>query len=300
MPEGATATDAVLTATQILRSHGVVDKFVEYFGPGVAKLALADRATMANMAPEYGATVGFFPVDDVTLDYMRLSGRDAALVDLVERYCKAQGLFRTDASPEPIFSETLELDLSTVVPSIAGPKRPQDRVALSDAKKAFWQVVPSGYGEEVTPNADLPADYVNWLNGEGAAKAEWSEPQSRRRDLFKQHRVPFEIRGEQTSLTHGSVVIAAITSCTNTSNPSVMIGAGLLAKKGGGAGLASATLCENQFGPGFSGGVTLSRCGRIDPVLAGARLPHRGLWLHHMHWQQRSLASGSDQSPQRQ
>ncbi|ETX04675.1 MAG: hypothetical protein ETSY2_27450, partial [Candidatus Entotheonella gemina] len=205
LPEGATATDAVLTATQILRSHGVVDKFVEYFGPGVGKLALADRATMANMAPEYGATIGFFPVDDVTLEFLRLTGRDAALVDLVERYCKAQGLFRTDDSPEPIFSETLELDLSTVVPSIAGPKRPQDRVALTDSKKAFWQAVPSGYGEDVTPNPELPDDYLGWLNNGGEPKAEWSQPQRRRRDLYKQHRVPFEIRGEQTSMTHGSV-----------------------------------------------------------------------------------------------
>ena len=250
LPQGATATDAVLTATQILRSHGVVDKFVEYFGPGVSKLALADRATMANMSPEYGATIGFFPVDDVTLDYLRLTGRDAALVDLVERYCKAQGLFRTDDSPDPVFSETLELDLSTVVPSIAGPKRPQDRVALSDAKKAFWQAIPSGYGEEATPNPELPADYVAWLNNGGAPKAEWMQPQPRRRDLYKADRVPFEIRGEQTSMTHGSVVIAAITSCTNTSNPSVMIGAGLLAKKAVELGLRVPPYVKTSLAPG--------------------------------------------------
>ncbi len=250
LPQGATATDAVLTATQILRNHGVVDKFVEYFGPGVAKLALADRATIANMAPEYGATIGFFPVDDVTLEFLRLTGRDAGLVDLVERYCKAQGMFRTDDSPEPIFSETLELDLSTVVPSIAGPKRPQDRVALQDSKKAFWQAVPSGYGEEVTPNPDIPADYLSWLDNGGDPKAEWTEPQRRRRDLYKQHRVPFEIRGEQTSMTHGSLVIAAITSCTNTSNPSVMIGAGLLAKKAVELGLRVPPYVKTSLAPG--------------------------------------------------
>lgn len=250
LPQGATATDAVLTATQILRSHGVVDKFVEYFGPGVGKLALADRATIANMAPEYGATIGFFPVDDVTLEFLRLTGRSTELVDLVERYYKAQGMFRTDDSPEPIFSETLELDLSTVVPSIAGPKRPQDRVALTDSKKAFWQAVPSGYGEEVTPNPEVPADYLSWLDNGGSPKAEWAEPQRRRRDLFKQHRVPFEIRGEQTSMTHGSVVIAAITSCTNTSNPSVMIGAGLLAKKAVELGLRVPPYVKTSLAPG--------------------------------------------------
>lgn len=250
LPQGATATDAVLTATQILRSHGVVDKFVEYFGPGVGKLALADRATIANMAPEYGATIGFFPVDEVTLEFLRLTGRPAELVDLVERYYKAQGMFCTDDSPEPIFSETLELDLSTVVPSIAGPKRPQDRVALTDSKKAFWQAVPSGYGEEVTPNPDVPADYLNWLEQGGEPNAEWIEPQRRRRDLFKQHRVPFEIRGEQTSMTHGSVVIAAITSCTNTSNPSVMIGAGLLAKKAVELGLRVSPYVKTSLAPG--------------------------------------------------
>jgi aconitate hydratase len=189
--EGVTATDLVLTVTQMLRQKGVVDKFVEFYGDGLAQLSLPDRATIANMAPEYGATCGFFPVDDETLRYLQQTGRPKDLIDLVERYCKEQGLFRTAQTPDPIFTDTLSLRLEDVEPSVAGPKRPQDRIRLWDVKQAF--------------QASLDLHLRQPMAGEGE--------QSRR------------------SLGHGSVVIAAITSCTNTSNPSVMIAAGLLAKK---------------------------------------------------------------------
>lgn len=203
LPEGTTATDLVLTITQILRNHNVVGKFVEFFGPGLDEMSLPDRATLANMAPEYGATVGFFPVDDETLRYLRFSGRSDNLVDIVERYCKEQNLFRTPKTPDPEFSQVLELDLGTVEPSLAGPKRPQDRVPLSQMKKAFEQalIAPTSQGGFAL-NADLLG-----------------------------HSASFKSNGVESELKHGSVVIAAITSCTNTSNPSVMIGAGLLAAK---------------------------------------------------------------------
>src|SRR3954452_9138153 len=187
LPPGATATDLVLTVTEMLRKKKVVGKFVEFYGTGLSSLPLADRATIANMAPEYGATMGFFPVDEETLKYLRMSGRGDAQVALVEKYCKAQGLFRTDATPDPVFTDTLELDLSTVVPSLAGPKRPQDRVALSNVASSFAK--------------DLAAGAMG-VPGDEADK-----------------RVPVE--GANYDLGHGGVVIAAITSCTNTSNPSV-------------------------------------------------------------------------------
>jgi aconitate hydratase len=206
--EGVTATDLVLTVTQMLRNKGVVDKFVEFYGDGLAQLSLPDRATIANMAPEYGATCGFFPVDDETLRYLRQTGRPKELIDLVERYCKEQGLFRTAQTPDPIFTDTLELRLEDVEPSVAGPKRPQDRIRLWDVKQAFRQASPGPF----------------IFAGEGE--------QSRR------------------SLGHGSVVIAAITSCTNTSNPSVMIAAGLLAKKAVERGLRVPPHVKTSLAPG--------------------------------------------------
>jgi aconitate hydratase len=222
LPEGATATDLVLRVTQILRAHGVVGKFVEYFGDGLADMRLPDRATIANMAPEYGATMGFFPVDDQTLAYLRLTGRAADEIDLVERYCKEQGLFRTSSSPEPTFTQTLEFDMSTVEPSLAGPKRPQDRIALSAMKaefnKALTQPVgPSGFA--------LSADQLGATN---------------------------DVRnnGDSFTLRHGSVVIAAITSCTNTSNPSVMLAAGLVAKKAAERGLRPKPWVKTSMAPG--------------------------------------------------
>jgi aconitate hydratase len=222
LPEGATATDLVLRVTEMLRKKGVVDKFVEFYGPGLPKLSLPDRATIANMAPEYGATTGFFPVDAETLRYLIGTGRDEALVDLVERYCKEQGMFHTAESPEPIFSDTLELDMSTVVPSLAGPKRPQDRIDLI-AMKGQWvngltaPVGPKGFG----------------LKPEQAAS-----------------QVEVAQAGRSYTLTHGAVVIAAITSCTNTSNPSVMIGAGLLAKKAVERGLDVKPWVKTSMAPG--------------------------------------------------
>src|ERR1022692_1718068 len=218
MHEGSTATDLVLTITQILRKKGVVGKIVEFYGQGLSALSLADRATVANMAPEYGATAGFFPVDTETLAYLRFTNRDASLIDLVEAYTKEQGLFRTDATPDPVYAETVDLDLSTVTPSMAGPKRPQDRVNLPDVKKNFE----AAFGGAHKPVA------IN-MNG-GAMNG-------------------MAMKGNVT-IDNGSVVIAAITSCTNTSNPSVMLGAGLLAKKAVERGLKSKPWVKTSLAPG--------------------------------------------------
>jgi aconitate hydratase len=216
MPEGATATDVVLTVTQMLRAKGVVGKFVEFYGAGLASLSLADRATIANMAPEYGATIGFFPIDSETLNYLRLSGRDPEHVKLVEAYAKAQGLFRTESTADPVFSDTLELDLAKVEPSLAGPSRPQDRVPLSKSKQAFQEALPAMLSKQ-TKNVTT---------------------------------VEVTDDGRKYDIGHGSVVIAAITSCTNTSNPSVMIAAGLLAKKAVERGLKVKPWVKTSLAPG--------------------------------------------------
>ncbi|MDX2169058.1 MAG: aconitate hydratase AcnA [Deltaproteobacteria bacterium] len=234
---GATATDLVLTVTQLLRKHGVVEKFVEFYGPALASLALADRATIANMAPEYGATIGFFPVDDQTLAYLRLSGRADEQVALVERYCKAQGLFRSADTPDPQFTEQLSLDLDSVEPSLAGPKRPQDRVPLQQMKRTFKDALSSGYKRDVGQVAEIAAPA-------GAARL------PERQDLYAAYAVPVTDAGNQYSLTHGAVVIAAITSCTNTSNPSVMLGAGLLAQKAAQRGLQVKPWVKTSLAPG--------------------------------------------------
>jgi aconitate hydratase len=215
LPEGATATDLVLTVTQMLRKHGVVGKFVEFFGPGLDAMSLPDRATLANMAPEYGATIGFFPVDAETLRYLERTGRTKDEVDLVERYYKEQNLFRTAASPTPEFSSSLELDLGTVVPSMAGPKRPQDRVLLSNMKSEWRKQLSTTF-----------------------SKAEASAP------------VDVKTNGHTSKITDGAVVIAAITSCTNTSNPSVLIGAGLLARNAVKRGLARKPWVKSSLAPG--------------------------------------------------
>ncbi|UZK68095.1 aconitate hydratase AcnA [Sphingomonas sp. S1-29] len=212
LKEGITATDLVLTVTQMLRAKGVVGRFVEFYGPGLASMSLADRATIANMAPEYGATCGFFPIDDKTLDYMRLTGRDEATVALVEAYAKAQGMWRLDDVADPIFTDTLELDMSSVEPSLAGPKRPQDRVSLGHVDDTF--------------NSDLATVYKK----AGAV------------------RVPVE--GATHDIGDGDVVIAAITSCTNTSNPSVLIAAGLVARKARAAGLTPKPWVKTSLAPG--------------------------------------------------
>jgi aconitate hydratase len=215
LPEGATATDLVLTVTQMLRKKSVVGKFVEFFGPGLEDLPLADRATIANMAPEYGATCGFFPVDKHTLDYLHLSGRDTHRIALVEAYCRAQGMWHDASTPDPVFTDTLELDLSTVQPSLAGPKRPQDRVLLKDASSAFKT--------ELTKSLGVPANDV-------ATRV--------------------QVSGKNYEIGHGDVVIAAITSCTNTSNPSVLVAAGLVARKARVLGLSVKPWVKTSLAPG--------------------------------------------------
>jgi aconitate hydratase len=241
--EGTTATDLVLRVTEMLRQKGVVGKFVEFFGDGLAGLPLADRATIANMAPEYGATCGIFPVDQVALDYLRFSGRSAEQVELAEAYMKEQGLFHTPGSPEAAYSDTLDLDLATVEPSLAGPRRPQDRVELSAVPAGFRKELP-GLAAKV---AAKPATLGVAPGGTGASQgaggtATATEPAA--------PRVAVAYRDREMELTHGSVVIAAITSCTNTSNPSVMIGAGLLAKKAVERGLTVKPWVKTSLAPG--------------------------------------------------
>jgi len=218
LPEGATATDLVLTVTQMLRKKGVVGKFVEFYGPGLANLPLADRATIGNMSPEYGATCGIFPVDAETLNYLRLSGRPESTIRLVEAYCRAQGMFHDEKTPDPVYTDTLSLDLSTVEPSIAGPRRPQDRIPLKDSKSAFQVAL-----EELTSTPSKKAKPAEASKAEGDGAAE---------------------------IADGSVVIAAITSCTNTSNPSVMLAAGLLAKKAVERGLSTKPWVKASLAPG--------------------------------------------------
>jgi aconitate hydratase len=215
MPEGATATDLVLTVTQMLRKKGVVGKFVEFYGPALDTLPVADRATIANMAPEYGATCGFFPVDDLTLEYLRLTGRDEARIALVEAYLKAQGMFRIAGAADPVFTDTLALDLSTVVPSLAGPKRPQDRVSLKDAHTAFIA--------EATKNQGVPEAAVSQR---------------------------LAVEGKTYDIGHGDVVVAALTTCTNTSNPYVLVAAGLVARKARALGLHPKPWVKTSLAPG--------------------------------------------------
>ena len=238
LPEGATATDLVLTVTQMLRKHGVVGKFVEFFGDGLDHLPLADRATIANMAPEYGATCGIFPVDEESLNYLRLSGRDEAQIALVKAYAQAQGLWRTPGAPDAEYSAVLGLDMAEVLPSLAGPKRPQDRVLLSDMQKNFQANLGS-----VTSNRKAPAGEVAKMDAEGGA-----QPQAEH--LAAKPRSAIRINDQDAHLTDGSVVIAAITSCTNTSNPAVMLGAGLLARNAVAKGLTAAPWVKTSLGPG--------------------------------------------------
>ncbi len=222
LPEGATATDLVLRVTELLRQHGVVGKFVEFFGHGLSNISVPDRATVANMAPEYGATVGFFPVDQAVLEFMKSTGRSPSQVTLIEEYCKAQGLFRDDDTPAPRFSERLSLDLATVQPSLAGPRRPQDRVTVATLKQSFRTALTQ------------PVQHGGFAV----------------RDNEADKRVAVELDHRQVELGHGSVVIAAITSCTNTSNPSVMLGAGLLAKKAAERGLVTPPTVKTSLAPG--------------------------------------------------
>ncbi len=248
LPLGATATDLVLTVTEILRKKKVVGKFVEFFGAGLSSLSLADRATIANMSPEYGATMGFFPADAETLRYLRLTGRSEQHVRLVEAYTKEQGLFRTDSSPDPVFSDLVELDLGTVEPSLAGPKRPQDRVPLKSSKEMYLtaleaelaRIAQSATVVPPTVTALAPASQDATMVAEGAPVVTAPAPP----------RIALEINGEQCHITHGSVVIAAITSCTNTSNPSVMLAAGMLARNAVARGLKSKPWVKTSLAPG--------------------------------------------------
>jgi aconitate hydratase len=304
LKEGVTATDLVLTVTQMLRSHGVVGKFVEFYGDGLSKLSLPDRATIANMSPEFGATCTFFPVDTETIRYLRGTGRDEELVELVEAYSKEQGLWRTDESPEPRFSETLDLDLESVEASLAGPRRPQDRVALDDMQPSFRQALAemvdpdhpllgNGYEDAYdqadeesfpasdTPNPDIhtsedtesfpasdtPAG-VSGVTDEGAADpTSGGEPENGKPEAEPTGAITVTVDGEELHLRHGSAVIAAITSCTNTSNPSVMMGAGLLARKAVEKGLSVAPHVKTSLAPG-SKVVTeyLQTSGLLDPL----------------------------------
>ncbi len=244
LPDGATATDLVLVVTQMLRKFGVVGRFVEFFGPGMATLGLADRATIANMSPEYGATIGFFPVDAETLRYLERTGRPREVIERVEKYCKTQHLFHTEGSAEPEYSGMLELDLGSVVPSLAGPRRPQDRVPLTEVKESFAQVlpnlIPSGAKRGVPEQ-----DRARWA-GEGGQSPTTAVAVAN--DIAVVADVEYE--GSRFELRDGSVVIAAITSCTNTSNPSVMIGAGLVAKAARERGLDRKPWVKTSMAPG--------------------------------------------------
>jgi aconitate hydratase A / 2-methylisocitrate dehydratase len=258
LPLGTTATDLVLTVTQMLRKKGVVDKFVEFYGPGLSALGLADRATIANMAPEYGATMGFFPVDAETVGYLQRTGRGRAVCERVERYAKEQGLFRTDATPDPEFTSTLELDLGTVTPSLAGPKRPQDLVPLAQLKRNFIVNLPGLMSASVpTARKELAESaYSRWM-GEGGGNvtigdhgADGNNSVIAAADPDAPPIVTGELDGSDITLHDGAVVIAAITSCTNTSNPSVMIGAGLVARKAVERGLTTKPWVKTSLAPG--------------------------------------------------
>ncbi len=250
LPEGATATDLVLRITEMLRQHGVVGKFVEYFGPGLENLTLPDRATIANMAPEYGATAGFFPIDQATLDYLQLSGRPAELIELVEAYAKEQQLFRTANTPDPQYAAVLELDLSTVETSLAGPRRPQDRIPLKKMKDNFYLSLKELFNKSVDTLEQSQWDEEGGADGDTAV----AEAVSTRKKVH---------------LTHGAVVIAAITSCTNTSNPSVMLAAGLVAKKALEKGLKTKPWVKTSLAPGSRVVVDyLQRAGLLDALEA--------------------------------
>ncbi|MBF6600168.1 MAG: aconitate hydratase AcnA [Dehalococcoidia bacterium] len=262
--EGATATDLVLTVTEMLRTRGVVGKIVEFYGPGLSTLPLPDRATIANMAPEYGATAGFFPCDAETLAYIRFTGRPEPLGELVEAYTKEQGLFRTDDTPEPDFTDTLALDLGDVEPSIAGPKRPQDRVPLTSAKRVWRENLASML--ELGTNGDQ-SRLSRWLSEGGSAaspapEVAAAEPEA---DIFESVRVHDD--GRDYTITHGSVVIAAITSCTNTSNPAVMLAAGLVARNAAARGLRSKPWVKTSLAPGSMVVTEYLRASGLDRAL---------------------------------
>ncbi len=260
LPEGATATDLVLAVTQMLRAHGVVGRFVEFCGAGLSALSVADRATISNMSPEYGATAALFPVDDATLRYLRDTGRDAALVDLVERYSKEQGIFRTDETPDPAFNSQLELDLATIEPSLAGPRRPQDRVVLGQVRENFR----TSFEEQIMHTGpDANGKSIGRFENEGGNPSP-EEPEGRE---WHPHTATISIQDEEVQISDGSVVIAAITSCTNTSNPSVMIGAGLLAKHAVERGLKTRPHVKTSLAPGSRAVTDYLNAAELTPFL---------------------------------
>src|SRR6059058_4245178 len=286
LPGGATATDLVLTVTQMLRKRGVVAKFVEFCGPGLSQLPLADRATISNMSPEFGATATLFPVDDETLRYLRETGRTPQLVDLVERYSKAQGLFRTDDSPEPKFDELLELDLGTIEPSLAGPRRPQDRVPMQSLRRVFREAYADRF-KALQENSQTENSLIR-LGTEGGqanpdpivekedkekalarAKSQGNGSVNVQNGQLKD--VLVTIGNSQTHLTDGSVAIAAITSCTNTSNPSVMVAAGLLAKHAVERGLSVSPTVKTSLAPGSRAVIDYLENAELLPYLEALR-----------------------------
>ncbi len=256
LPEGATATDLVLRVTELLREHGVVGRFVEYYGHGLSSLTLPDKATLANMSPEYGATMGFFPVDAETLRYLAGTGRSPELVERVERVTKELGLFRTDDTPDPEYTSSLELDLSTVDPSLAGPKRPQDRIPMKDLKKVFARdlpgLVPSGFTLPGAPSPGAERSGESWAGEGGNVPVQVGEQvaSAKAANGSPGRATHVELNGSETEIGDGTIVIAAITSCTNTSNPSVMVGAGLLARKAVERGLKVPPWVKTSMAPG--------------------------------------------------
>ncbi len=274
MKPGTTATDLVLTVTQMLRKKDVVGKFVEFFGAGLSSLSIADRATIANMAPEYGATMGFFPADFETINYLRFTGRSEEQISIVAAYLKEQELIRTADTPEPEYSDIIELDLSSVEPCIAGPKRPQDRIPLAKAKTSFRSSLIEILGnKDVKINKTAAADWVSCSDD------------SENPDFLKS--VPVEIGDSHNNLQHGSVVIAAITSCTNTSNPSLLITAGLLAKKASEKGLKSKPWVKTSFAPGSKVVTKYLHNADLMKPLESLGFHIVGYGCTDMHWQQR-------------